>query len=181
MYHYCRLASPPDSVNTNLQLFSLKQAAKYWNECIDLAGDGEIHNVEQGTERIVFILSCLGLSLSQLLGQNCPSPEKVKIDQPDKLLAALLVGTSIPKTSKTRLNHAFKEFLSHYDAVRHFGRNGDERHYRMLDQLTLKKLDQFRRTALEIWDVIITMPGNEIELKSISEVVKFNELAEHTP
>jgi hypothetical protein len=155
----------------------LQQAAKYWNECVDLVADGGIENVDQGRERIAFILSCLGLSLSQLLGQNCPSPETDKIDQLGQLLSALLVLASINRTLQKRLNRTFNEFLLYYDAVRHFGKNKDEKHYRMVDQLTLNKLDRFRRMTVEIWDVVIAMPGNKIEFRSISDVVKFKELA----
>jgi hypothetical protein len=80
------------------------------------------------------------------------------------------------RTLQKRLNRTFKDFLSHYGAVRHFGKNKDEKYYFMPDQLTLKKLDRFRRMAVEIWNVVIAMPGNEIEFRSISEVVKFKEL-----
>ena len=54
--------------NNNLQLYSLKQAANSWNplviEFMALGEDG-VHALK---ERQTFVVNCLGLSLSQLLG-----------------------------------------------------------------------------------------------------------------
>jgi hypothetical protein len=173
--YYCRLESPPDAVSTNLQLFSLNQAAKYWDDLIVLDANAGIQNVEDGSERIAFTLTCLGLSLSQLLGQNSPSPETDKIKSPAQLLGVLLRKALIDPTRRKLLNSTFIDFLSYYDAARHIGKTKDEKQYRRLDELTLSELDRFRQMTLEIWDVILAMPGNEIDFKSISEVVKFKE------
>jgi hypothetical protein len=125
---------------TNLQLFSLQRAADDWNKLADMIAKDEFE-VDYPKERLVFILSSLGLSLSQLLGQNCPSPEKEKMDQPDVLFRKLLKRASIDRTKRQRLEKAFGQFLIFYAAVRHFGGNKDNRHYRTIDALTLSKLE----------------------------------------
>ncbi len=125
MAYYCYRDSPPGVGNTNLQLYSLQQAAYSWNEAVEMESDPTAEHV---TERLAFILNALGLSLSQLLGQNCPSPETKKIDEPSKLLRAVLKRASVAETTRSRLESTFKCFLSYYDALRHFGRNQGEAH-----------------------------------------------------
>lgn len=85
---------------------------------------------------------------------------------------------------RKKLNKTFKDFLSYYGAVRHFGENKNEQNYRTVDQLAIRELDLFRRMTIEIWDTIITMyredPQNDIdEFKSISDdAVRFKDLPE---
>jgi hypothetical protein len=167
----------------NLQLYSLQQAANGWNELIDIVTDRGVDRVEHLSERLAFVLSSLGLSLSQLLGQNCPSPERDKMDESGDLLNMVLNLASTDRTTQRRLNRTFRDFLSYYGAVRHFGRNKSEENYRRMDHLTLRKLDQFRRMTIEIWDVVIAIYRNDKtndidEFRSISEVVPFEELCE---
>ncbi len=169
--------------HTNLQLYSLEQAAIYWNELIDLIVDHGIDHVDRLRERLVFILSSLGLSLSQLLGQNCPPTEKEKMPMPGILLSNILNEAGIERTNRLRLNKSFASFLSYYGAVRHFGENKDKQNYRLVNQLTPRILDQFRRMTIEIWDILIVKyrhnPKNDIEdFRSISEVVDFKDFAE---
>jgi hypothetical protein len=107
------------------------------------------------------------------------------MDQPGDLLSALLNRASIDRTTQRRLNSTFRDFLSYYGAVRHFGKNESEQNYRKLDQLTLEKLDRFRRMTIEIWDVVIVIyrkeKGNELDdFRSISEVVDFKERGERS-
>lgn len=183
MSYYCHIDSSENPEHTNLQLYSLQKAANDWNELIDLAADRRIDPDDHFKERLVFILSCLGLSLSQLLGQNCPSPEKEKMDQPGGLLNTLLIRADVDRIKRRRLNRSFQDFLLYYDAIRHFGENKNEQNYRTVDQLTFRRLDRFRRMTIEIWDIIIAMyredPKNDIDdFRSISDVVWFKDLAE---
>jgi len=184
MHYYCHLSSGSCVDTTNLQLYSLQQAAACWNELVDLGVNRVIDATPHPKEQLAFILNCLGLSLSQLLGQNCPSPEKEKMGQPGDLLSAVLERDSIDKTTKRRLNSTFKDFMSYYGAVRHFGINKGEENYQKLDRLTVKKLDLFRRMTIEIWDIVLAMyrndEENEIEIETISEVVQFSELVQHS-
>ena len=183
MSYYCYLDSTGSLGSTNLQLYSLQQAANGWNELVDAIIQRGINDIDHFKERLSFILSCFGLSLSQLLGQNSPSPDKDKVDQPGDLLGRLLTLNNVGRTTRHRLNSTFRDFLSYYGTVRHFGKNKDDQNYRTIDQLTLQECDRFRRMTIEIWDVIIAMyqrdDNNELgEIRSISEVVGFNDLAE---
>ncbi len=182
-YYYCHLDSSGNIESTNLQLYSLQQAANSWNELLKfMADEGEVGD-DNFKERLAFILSCLGLSLSQLLGQNCPSPEKDKMDQPGDMLGSLLKRFHTERITRRRLNSTFQDFLAYYNAIRHFGRNKDEKNYRTLDLLTLIELDRFRRMTINIWDVIIAMfrsdKGNELdEIPSITKAIWFRDLGE---
>ena len=80
MKYFCYIDSE-DNLSTNLQLYSLKKAAEVWNELVDDVNKTGVEGVINLTERLTFILNCLGLSLAQLVGQNCPSPNKSKMDQ----------------------------------------------------------------------------------------------------
>ena len=76
--YYCYLESY--GAYTNLQLYSLKKAYEEWetlSESYEQCGD----NTENLKEKLVFVVSCLGLSLSQLLGQNAVNI-KEKLDSP---------------------------------------------------------------------------------------------------
>jgi len=143
-----------------------------------------IGHVDHLKERLVFILSCLGLSLSQLLGQNCPSPEKEKMDNPGVLLGKILKDDIVDRTKRRRLNNTFNDFLFYYDTVRHFGENKNQQNYRTIDQLTLKRLNRFVHMTVEIWDIIIGMyrknPKNDIDdFNSISDdAIPFKDLPE---
>jgi hypothetical protein len=181
--HYLKLDSENNPEHTNLQLYSLKKAANDWNELIDLIVDHGISHVDRPRERLVFILSCLGLSLSQLLGQNCPSPEKEKMPMPGVLLSNILKEAGIDRTNQLRLNKTFTSFLTYYGAVRHFGENKNKQNYHLVNQLTPRIIDKFRRITIDIWDIIIAMyrndPKNDLDdFRSISDVVDFKDLVE---
>src|SRR5690242_899960 len=83
--YYCHLDS--SGTDTNLQLYSMEQAAHYWNE---LMGDMRHYGaarVDRLKERLVFIMNCFGLSLSQLLGQNWPYRRRMNLINPAICLA----------------------------------------------------------------------------------------------
>lgn len=183
MSYYAHLDSNESLECTNLQIYSLQKAASDWNKLIDLISDRGVDHVDHLRERLAFILSCLGLSLSQLLGQNCPSREKEKMPMPGVLLSNILREAGIDRINKLRLNKTFTSFLTYYGAVRHFGENKDEQNYRTIDQLTPRILDRFRCMTIEIWDIIIAIykkdPENDLnDFRSISELVKFKDLVE---
>jgi hypothetical protein len=70
-----------DGIYTNLQLYTLVQAQRYWNALV--ADHLEQKDAtEDLVERCVFIVAILGLSVSQLLGQNDPTPKERKIASP---------------------------------------------------------------------------------------------------
>jgi hypothetical protein len=168
--------------HTNLQLESLREAAKRWNELVHEFTTREPAGVDNLTARIAFVLNCLGLSLSQLLGQNSPSPDKDRINEPAALLNSILVRGNVDRSARRRLNREFQDFLGYYDTVRHFGQNKDEKNYRTIDKLTVQELDRFRRMTIEVWDVIIAIcwkdDRNDMKgFNSISELVWFDDLS----
>ena len=184
MYYFCHLDSSGDLEHTNLQLYSLKEAADAWNELLDAVSDTGLDGVDHLHERLAFIVSCFGLSLSQLMGQNCPSQDKEKMDQPGELLSSLLNRTSADRTTKRLLNSTFGDFLKYYGAIRHFGRNIDDINDKMVQRLTLGELDRFRKMTIQIWDLVIGIyrqgQENDIDddVSSVTDVVWFNQLAE---
>ncbi len=185
MRYYCRRDSVGSPLSTNLQLHSLKKAQKDWNDLVRLRATLGLNGVRDLAERLAFIVSCLGLSLSQLLGQNSPSPDKDKMDQPGDLLNNILASSPVDRTTRRRLNSTFQEFLSYYDSVRHFGSNKGDKHYQNIDRLTLQELDRFCRMTLEIWDTVIDIErahdqNNFRGFRSISEEVPFDSIAEQS-
>jgi hypothetical protein len=182
MTYYCHLGSPTDIGDTNLQLYSLKKAAEGWNDLVEAVHKFGADEVDHFTERLAFIISTLGLSLSQLIGQNCPLPEKEKMDQPGEMFSSLVKRTCTDRTTRRRLNGTFRDFLAYYAAIRHFGKNKNDENYHTVDRLTLAELNRFRQMTIEIWDLVIAMYRQDEnllgELSSVAELVYFTELAE---
>ena len=58
-----------EGLDTNLQLYAIRQAAREWKNLCALRRRHDKNQVPEEKERLVFVLVCLGLSLSQLLGQ----------------------------------------------------------------------------------------------------------------
>ncbi len=179
MGFYYRLDSSGDE--TNLQVYSLHQAAESWNELIGEIETSGIDNVSYLKEKLVFILSCLGLSLSQLLGQNWPSPHKKEIDNPGNLLGSILKNSKIDRITRKDLNKSFQEFLGYYNAIRHFGLNEDAKTYAKIDDLTFSKLCEFKNLAVDIWNMILLIfkrnEENDLQdITSITDVVWFENI-----
>jgi len=158
---YYRLES--SGVETNLQLYSLKQAALYWNALVnerDASGEETILDL---TERIVFVLSCLGLSLTQLLGQNWPLPDRKTNDTAGELLGLILKCSHLDRTEVKRLNKGLADLLQSYGAIRHFGENKDLANYQAVDDLSVPRLKGFVKLTLDIWDTVINVQrGNDV-------------------
>lgn len=179
---FCSIDSSGEDINhTNLQLYSLKQAARCWNELVLEIADKDRDEITDITERLVFIVNCLGLSLSQLLGQNWPSNEKEKMDDPGDLLSNILNVSYLTKHEKARLNRGFREINRVYGAIRHFGRVKGNENYRFVEDLDLSTVDRFRKITIDLWDAVISVYRsydiNEIEeFDSIADIVKFYEL-----
>ena len=180
---FCYLDSSGDIEHTNLQLYSLRQAAKCWNEIVaDISAHGETE-IDDLKERLVFIVNCFGLSLSQLLGQNWPSTDQKRIDNPDKLLSNILNSSNIGRVDKKRLYNGFQDLIEVYDAIRHFGKVKNDKNYKLVHELDLSTSDRFRKITINLWDTVIAIQRshdlNEIEdFGSIAEKVIFNELPE---
>jgi len=157
MRYYCRSFSAGSPLSTNLQLYFLQRAAECWNKLDQEITERGIDGVKDLKEKQGSIIVSLGLTLSQLLGQNSPSPDKIKMDPPGILLSNFLARSKVDRNTQRRLNKTFGEFLPYYDSVRHFGINKGENHYQTLERLTLAELSRFCCMSLEVWDAVIAM------------------------
>lgn len=176
---YYRMDTEGD--HTNLQLYSLRQAAHSWNDLVDEIGHVGEHDVSNLKERLVFILSCLGLSLSQLVGQNWPNAEKEKMANPGEILGKILKSADIKRVKCKDLNKRFQEFLNYYGAIRRFGRTKDGQVYARVDEITLSEAARFIELTIEIWDTILSIfkrdRANDLaDIPLITEAVCFHRL-----
>jgi hypothetical protein len=167
--YYCFLDS--NGADTNLQLYSLKKAYEEW---ISLTEDYKYAGERLGylKERLVFVISCIGLSLSQLLGQNAVII-KQKLDIPDALLAAFLNESKYDRTKKNLLNRKFGDFIRYYDACRHFGKVEDDKQWKLLNSIDYNMVEKFMDTALDIWNAIIGhYRSREIDAENIKDILE---------
>jgi hypothetical protein len=176
--YFCHLDTGSRIEATNLQLYSLQMAAESWNDLAQSRGWYE-HNGGM-TERLCFIVNCLGLSLSQLLGQNTPQADKEEVAPPNVLLDGLLKRAGVERIERGRLVRRFADLLEHYDAVRHFGRSKYDEQHRTVSTLTFEKLVEFRKLTIEIWDLVLAMyrrdPESDLcEINSIEWVAGFHD------
>lgn len=166
--YYCYLESY--GAYTNLQLYSLKKAYEEWDalsESYRQCGD----NTQNLKEKLVFVLSCLGLSLSQLLGQNAVIM-KQKLDRPDALLSVFLNESNCGRDKKRLLNRKFDNFIEYYDACRHFGRVEGDKQWEKIDSLNFDLVESFMQTALDIWNAVIGHHRSEhIETDNIKDIL----------
>lgn len=151
--YYCHLDSGGSIDSTNLQLYSLKKAYEEW-ESLSEAYNQSGENTGFLKERLVYLVATLGLSLSQLLGQN-PVILKQKVDRPHVLLAAFLRGSKYDKPKQELLKRKFKDFIKYYDACRHFGRDSGRKKWGKMDSLNFDKVKTFIQTTLDIWNAVI--------------------------
>jgi hypothetical protein len=179
MNNYCIAGSPSIEFqcenDINLQLYSLQKAAEDWNDLIYLIEKTQGVDVNQRKEKLVFILCCFAISLSQLLGQNSPSPDDRKIDGPEKLLEKFITKHNVDDYERKRLVKQSKKFIKYYNAAHHFGLNRGNKQHKIIDQLTVEELDKFRYITIKIWDDVIKLIENG-KIKSIAEFVFFADL-----
>ncbi|MDN3523080.1 hypothetical protein [Halomonas ramblicola] len=134
--------------DTNLQLYSLKQAKLYWAALEhDILESAE---VEHFHERCVFIICTIGLSVSQLLGQNNPEPDS-KLPSPSKIFDSLVDKHGLDPSLKDQ----FKEFIDAYDHCRHFGLTNDGSRHFQVSQVTLDKARKFYGFGLLVWETVV--------------------------
>ncbi|WP_432695587.1 hypothetical protein ACQUQP_13670 [Marinobacterium sp. YM272] len=159
-HHYYFIdSSGPD---TNLQLYSLQQAKLYW---LALENDIEENDqVEHFHERCVFIICTIGLSVSQLLGQNIPEPSE-RVPSPSKIFESLVDKHNLHDGLKKQ----FKEFIDTYDHCRHFGlTNNGSRHWEV-SQVTLDTTKRVYEFGLLVWETVIGIyrKDSESELEDL--------------
>ena len=158
-------------IGTNLQLHSLRKAWRCWK---DLQSKKDSLGESRIRERCVVTVALLGLSVSQLLGQNVPINSK-DMPPPRRLLQIFLNKTSLPKQQKTSVIKRYNRFLDFYDDCRHFGAPKHER----IGSLSLQDTEDFLYLAIEIWDLVLDRfrrsHNAPLQFKSISEILDRNE------
>ncbi len=154
MPHYYRLDSSGE--DTNLQLYSLRQARKYWRELRhDYAQDGEVS--ENLRERCVFILATLGLSISQLLGQNEPTPGG-KVRYPIEIFKDFVNAYGLDPN----LIERFERFNYFYNGCRHFGATTTGAGYSRVNQLTYERAIKCFEFGIDVWRTVIGVFRDEL-------------------
>lgn len=179
MNYYCIAGSPSIEFqcenDINLQLYFLQKAAEDWNDIVYSINHGQRPEVNNRKERLVFILCCLAISLSQLLGQNSPSHNGARIDTPRQLLNKFITEHDIDERERDNIAEQCRRIFDYYDAARHFGLNkGNEKH-KLIDQLTIEELNQFLHMTIKVWNLVISLMDNG-KVISVDEVVYFADL-----
>lgn len=153
--------------DTNLQLYSLKQAKLQWAALQhDLSAGDE---VEHFRERCVFLICTIGLSVSQLLGQNNPKPSD-RVPSPKSIFDSLVDTHGLDRTLKSK----FKEFIETYDHCRHFGLTDDGSRHWQVSQVNLEKTREVYEFGIFVWETVIGVfrqdPKNELDELDLSVV-----------
>lgn len=140
---------------TNLQLWSLLKAWEQYRELQTLHDElGE----SRLRERCVVILDLLGLSLSQLLGQNTEI-DSDRVPSLFGLLDDLRRNLQSPSRAESQLSKYAREFVKDYDSCRHFGK---KKHAR-IDKIDLEKITQYVEFTLWVWQIICSQVDGDPE------------------
>lgn len=149
MKRYYHLTS--DGLDTNLQLYSLRQAYLYWTKLKSDAATGPDF-VEDFHERCVFVVCTMGLSVSQLLGQNVPQPTG-RVPLPAQIFQSIVRKHGLDSSLPGR----FIKFIDRYDQCRHFGLTADgSRHYEV-SQVEFEATKEHFEFGLEVWRHMINV------------------------
>lgn len=143
---------------TNLQMYSRRVARRMWRRLeADYARDGE--NTDNLKERCAFILSAMGLSVSQLLGQNNPTEpnDPERLPQPLGVLKALEAEYGLD----SQLVADFERFVGFYDAIRHFGVTPGGSKHRKLDDLSFAVAREGFNTCEHVWRAVLRIHQRE--------------------
>ena len=160
-------------VGTNLQLHSLRQAWRLWKE-LQFKKNDKIKD-SRIRERCVVIVDLLGLSLSQLLGQNFSKSNTDKVPPPKSLLESFLNSSDLPKNTESDIRNRFEKFITFYDDIRHFGVSKHD----TIDQLTFEETERFINLTIELWDYVCNHYKSKKEtsicFKSIREIIEITD------
>lgn len=149
MKRYYHLTS--DGPDTNLQLHSLRQAYKYW-EALKADVAAEPNFVVDFHERCVFVVCTMGLSVSQLLGQNVPVPT-VHVPSPTKIFQSIVREHRLDESLLSK----FAKFIEIYDQCRHFGLTTDGTRHHQVSQVELAATEEHFNFGLEVWRQVINV------------------------
>lgn len=140
-------------IASNLQLHSLRLAYELWANLqvrrnVPTNSGRSALRPARITERCVVIVDLLGLSLSQLLGQNFFSGIDNKVPGPRHLWTSFLGVAEFP--NKKDINCKFRQLMNFYDDCRHFG---IPKHCK-INELSFELTGEFVKLALDIWDLV---------------------------
>lgn len=166
-------------VETNLQLYSLQLA---WHLLKDLNPERDNLTESRIKERCVVIVDLLGLSLSQLFGQNYHGG-KEKIPSLKDLFSDFIKKADDNVSVPPALKDSFNEFLEFYDDCRHFGISKHSK----IDLLDLDLTNKFMELTIGIWDRVCLhfrdQDTSSIEFNSVRDILEDDDLettgAEH--
>jgi hypothetical protein len=138
--------------DTNLQIYSLKKAKAEWRDLQAEIMESGLSNVPQLKEKCVFMLATLGLSISQLLGQNNPTVT-ARVPFPINIFIDFVDTHGLDSTLKDE----YERFNYFYNGCRHFGltTNGDA--YDRIDQLTYEVSRECFEFGLTVWRKVISV------------------------
>lgn len=158
--------------DSNLQLYSLKQAKLYWTALEqDLLKGANNDYVENFHERCVFIICTMGLSVSQLLGQNNPNPGN-RVPSPTGIFNSLVQMHNLANELKVQ----FKEYNDLYDYCRHFGLTNDGNRHWIVSQVTLEKTRKHYEFGLLVWSTLVDLfrqiPESELDDLDLTTIEK---------
>jgi hypothetical protein len=154
MTYYYRLDS--DGEDTNLQLHAFQHAKDLWHDLQEEYKKSGEHT-DKLKEKCVLVLATLGLSISQLLGQNNPAVEKKDVPPPIKLFNGFVDAHGLDAGLKTR----FRRFNYFYNGCRHFGKTTDDERYQRIDDLTFSVTRDCYEFGLEVWRTVIEVYRGE--------------------
>src|SRR5690606_14820625 len=147
---------------TNLQMYAYRAARQAWD---DLNAEYARHgaHTEQLREKCVLAVATLGLSISQLLGQNNPNPRASDVPSPQVLFKDFVSEHKLD----ARLIPRFNRFVDYYDAIRHFGVSDDDSKYALILQLDYETTRECFDTGIEIWRQVVQAysrtPGSRLD------------------
>lgn len=155
----------------NLQLFALRQAIYFWRALKFEVEEKAEDEVDFYRERCVVIVDLLGLSVSQLLGQNNvddPPRKGDRIPSPGHLWKRFVENTPASGELRPRGNDV-TQFFNAYDRIRHFGTSDGDWVYDEINQLDFPTTTRHLRTAAAIWRSIVAARRDELNLKAFVE------------
>jgi len=159
-------------VGTNLQLHALRQAWRLWEE---LRSKKDALGLSRMRERCVVIVDLLGLSLSQLLGQNLSSSSEWRVPFLKDLWGRFKDVARIPNKCQTEIDKKFQDFMAFYDDCRHFGISKHEK----INKLTAEATAGYIELALDIWDAVCDHfradDNAALEFHSVREILDASE------
>jgi len=134
---------------TNLQLFALRSAFGAF-KILQAEPDLPVTIVR---ERGAFIVMGLGLSVVQLLGQNCEASSEIVA--PPKILWRTFWRDRGKDSAPNGLDTDFEKLLRYYDAIHHFGRTPGLSKHECIAALDLTEITAIVSITKKIWQAVI--------------------------